>query len=188
MIFKSLLGDIIPYALIGIMCFFIGYWIGTGEDPVMPEPVERIITPYKASISIPQPNLTPSLRFVIVDQSKTDTVTVERIVRVPVAMREQNLHILSDRPLSISSQNIYLRYYDTDRGSYIIDQFEIQPKRFDFDLAAGIKAINMLEHPVFYPAATARMRWNRLNLQATAFTDFDSMGITGTLTYSIIQL
>lgn len=123
---KTILQSIIPYLIILACGVGIGYWAGTGQKPVLPDPVIKYIDRPRLNIDryFQQPARLPDIptyRFIIVDRP----VVEERIVRVPVSF-PAHIGLIESNPIRVQGRAMYLRYFDTESGQFRIDQYTMR--------------------------------------------------------------
>lgn len=156
----------IPYIIIVLLSFAIGYWAGSGTSPIIPEPVTRYVAPGKLPFSVPELRATPDTRFII--GARTDTVTVKpETVYVPVDMDPYNL--ASPNPITLTSRQVHYRYFDTADQRYKVDLFDIPAQRWHLRAYADLFAWDILNQPVFLPGLRAEAGYRRLTVQAGTY-------------------
>lgn len=123
-----------PYLIVGLLCFVMGYWYGSGRQPVVPSPVREFISPEMLQSRVPQLRSIPTLRFI--HTGRTDTLTRVDTVRVPGDFGYVGL--VEQRPLSVTPDRVYLNYYDTGSARMSAEVYEVPQRTWSLDY--GVQA------------------------------------------------
>lgn len=140
-----------------IFAFAIGYWVGSGTDPHVPEPIERRLAPDLFS-DIPDIPSIPEYRFVEADpdtviKTRTDTV------KVPVNFGDR-YRVTEERPITMDSREVHFRYYAPDRDQHEVERFEVPEPVWDTGLSVGFGYIYPQE--IYQLDVKASLRYRRV--------------------------
>lgn len=166
---SRLVSHTIPYLIVGLLCFLMGYWQGSGQQPVIPAPVRQFISPDMFQTRVPQLRSVPTLAFIHTE--RTDTVTRVDTVRVPV--NYEYVGLIEHRPLSVTPGSVYLNYYDTGQGRMVTDVYEVPKRRWSIDYGVQSRVV---------PAG-----WDRASAGVFTQLRYRSLSLTGEVDYLLDQ-
>ena len=130
--------------------FAAGYWIGNDQDTYSTAPVEHRLWPDVFS-EIPDQPAEPETRYI----KQTDTVETVRVDTVRVPVDYERYRLTSERPITVDSREVHLRYYDPERQRHEVERFEVPEPRWRSDLSVGLS----VWHPVPETRSSASLHY-----------------------------
>lgn len=154
-----------PYAVVGLFCFGIGYWIAGKSTTIEQRPEQRFLSPDMFGTRVPNFRSVPTIQFVHTERTRTRVDTI----RVPHDFEYTG--VVERRPLTVTSRRVYLNYYDTVSGQMITDRYDVPGRRFRFDYGAE--------------GGLVPVAWDRAYLGVFAEARYRRLAINGTVRYLI---
>jgi hypothetical protein len=154
----------IPWIIVGVLLFTAGYWTGKGERPAAVSEVVRVIDPpLKGDYALPQLPWRPVPRLLFVETSRTDTVTIVREIKVPVAY--DRFRLIPDNYIHVDRRSVHIQAFNPETGQFEIDRITVPQKRRKF--SAYLDAGYFIRHQ-FDASLGAQIRFNRFAVNASA--------------------
>lgn len=171
---SQIIRDVAPYLIVGGLCFAIGYFVSGKPEPVQPGPVTQFLSPGMSQV--PNFRSTPTIQFIHTE--RVDTVTRVDTIRVPHDF--DYLGVIDHRPVSVTSRNVYLNYFEPDTGRMITDRYEVPEPRFrlDYGVEGGVVPFAWDRA---YVGAFAEVRYRRLGLTASGRYVIEDQSILPTI-------
>ena len=166
---NSLAFHSVPYLIVGLLCLLIGYWYGSGQQPVVPSPVREFMDPDMLQTQVPQLRSTPTLRFIHTE--RVDTVTRVDTVRVPAGF--DYVGLIEHRPLSVTPDRVYLNYFDPGSSQLTTDVYEVPERKWLVNYGLQGRVI---------PA-----QWDRISAGVFAALRYRNLSVMGEVDYVLEQ-